>query len=81
MGDIKMMMLVGAFVGWRGALMTIFLGSLLGTVIGLAVVAFRREDWEYALPFGTFLAMAAFLVDAYGPEILAVYLRLMTFGA
>lgn len=75
MGDVKMMMLVGAFVGWQGTFMTIFIGSLLGTVVGVAVIAFKGRDWGYALPFGTFLAIAALMVDAWGPEILHWYLH------
>jgi leader peptidase (prepilin peptidase)/N-methyltransferase len=75
MGDVKMMLLVGAFVGWQGTFMTIFIGSLLGTVVGIAAIVLRGRDWGYALPFGTFLAVAAFLVDAWGPEIVHWYLH------
>ena len=79
MGDVKMMLLVGAFLGWQGALMTIFLGSLLGSVVGSGVIIFSRKGWEYALPFGTFLAVAAVLVNYQGAEICAWYWG--TFGA
>lgn len=77
MGDVKMMMLVGAFVGWQGTFMTIFIGSLLGTVAGISVIALKGRDWGYALPFGTFLAIAAFMVDGWGPQILNWYLDTM----
>ena len=73
MGDIKMMLLIGAFLGWKGALTTIFIGSLAGSLIGVLVIKLSRRGWEYALPFGTFLAMGAVIVDAYGPEILRWY--------
>ena len=78
MGDVKMMLTVGAFLGWQGALGTIFIGSFLGSVIGLTMIKASRRGWEYALPFGTFLAAAAVLVNFYGPEIFAWYWA--TFG-
>lgn len=77
MGDVKMMLLIGAFLGWRGALETIFIGSLLGSLVGVALIRLARKDWEYELPFGTFLAAAALLVNFYGPELLDWYLALV----
>jgi leader peptidase (prepilin peptidase)/N-methyltransferase len=73
MGDVKMMLLVGAFLGWQGALMTIFIGSLLGSIVGVAMISMSRKGWEYALPFGTFLAAAGVLVAFRGPQIFAWY--------
>lgn len=78
MGDVKMMLLVGSFLGWQGALMTILIGSLLGSVVGVAMIAISRKGWEYALPFGTFLAAAGVIVAFRGPEIFAWYWS--TFG-
>lgn len=73
MGDVKMMLLVGAFLGLLGALMTIFIGSLIGSVVGIVVMRLAAKDWEYELPFGTFLAAAAVVVAFWGPEIAAWY--------
>lgn len=78
MGDVKMMLTVGAFLGWQGALGTIFIGSLVGSVVGVTLIKASRKGWEYALPFGTFLAAAAVIVNFYGPEIFAWYWT--TFG-
>ena len=74
MGDVKMMAMVGAFVGWRGAFVTLFVGSLLGSLVGLLMVLVRGKQWHYALPFGTFLALAAVITDAYGSELMAWYM-------
>lgn len=73
MGDVKMMAMVGAFLGWKGALLTIFLGSLLGSVVGVAALRLRGGGWDTALPFGTFLAISAVLVDWGGAAILGWY--------
>jgi len=60
-GDVKMMLMVGAFLGWGGALMTIFLASLLGSVYGVTLMLLTRER-NPKLPFGSFLSLAALAV-------------------
>ena len=80
MGDVKMMLLVGAFLGWQGALITIFLGSLIGSVVGIAMIKLTRKGWEYALPFGTFLAAAGVIADFYGQELFTWYVRTLGVG-
>ncbi len=73
MGDIKMIAMIGAFVGWKGVLLTIFLGSLFGSVVGLGLMKVKGREWDYALPFGTFLALAAVIVDWGGAQLIAWY--------
>lgn len=73
MGDVKMMLLVGAFLGAKRTLLTIFAGSLLGGILGLAFMAARRKDSNYELPFGTFLGMAALLVVFFGTPVVSWY--------
>lgn len=73
MGDVKMMLLVGAFLGAKRTLLTIFAGSLLGSILGLAFMAARRKDSNYELPFGTFLGMAALLVVFFGAPVVSWY--------
>jgi leader peptidase (prepilin peptidase)/N-methyltransferase len=73
MGDVKMIGTIGAFVGWQGVLLTIFLGSLIGSLVGLTLMKLKGREWDHALPFGTFLALAAVIVDWGGPELLAWY--------
>ena len=75
MGDVKMLAMVGAFLGWPATLMTLMMGSVAGSVVGVAVIALRRGDMKYALPFGTFLAMGAALAATVGPDLLDWYLR------
>ncbi len=78
LGDVKLMAMVGAFCGWRGALVTIILGSLIGSVIGLMLIAGRRGTRQTQLPFGSFLAPAAWVALLVGDRLWAAYLGLMT---
>jgi leader peptidase (prepilin peptidase)/N-methyltransferase len=76
MGDVKMLAMIGAFLGWKLAIVTLMLASVAGSVIGLGLIAMRRGDMKYALPFGTFLALGAGLSATVGPDLLDWYLGL-----
>jgi leader peptidase (prepilin peptidase) / N-methyltransferase len=72
-GDVKMLAMVGAFLGWKLVLVTLVLSSVTGSLIGMTVIAARRGDMKYALPYGTFLAAAALLASLVGDRIVAWY--------
>src|SRR5579883_483098 len=72
-GDVKMMAMVGAFLGVQRSLLTILLGSLLGSVIGIVVIAIGRKGRDFELPFGTFLGGGAMLVVFFGSPVLEWY--------
>ncbi len=73
-GDIKMMAMVGAFVGWKGVLLTIFGGALLGTLIFVPLnLVFGKKD--RLVPFGVFLAAAAAIAFVFGDAIVDWYVR------
>jgi leader peptidase (prepilin peptidase)/N-methyltransferase len=74
MGDVKMLAMIGAFLGWPATLMTLMMGSVAGSFAGLLIIALRRGDMKYALPFGAFLAMGAALSATIGPSLLRWYL-------
>ncbi len=74
-GDIKMMAMVGAFMGWKAVLLTTFSGSLLGSIIGVFLMVFKGRGRKTKIPFGPFLASGAILTLFYGQEILALYLN------
>jgi len=76
-GDVKMMAMVGAFVGTALTLFTILVGSVLGSVIGIVVMRFAGKDRDYELPFGTFLSLGAILAVLYGNELIRLYLNLV----
>ena len=74
MGDVKMLAMIGAFLGWPLMLLTLVLASFGGSVVGVGLMAVRRGGMKTALPFGTFLAVAAIVAAVAGYEILDWYL-------
>lgn len=60
-GDIKLMAMLGAFFGWREAIIILFFSSVIGSIVGLAIIVFQRKDLKYAIPFGPFLCLAGFI--------------------
>ena len=74
MGDVKMLAMIGAFLGWQAVLLTLVLASLSGAVIGVAMMALQRGTMKYALPFGTFLALGALVAMLAGQPIVDWYL-------
>ncbi len=73
MGDVKMLAMIGAFLGWQAVLLTLVLASLSGAVIGVAMIALQRGSMKYALPFGTFLALGALVAMLTGQPIIDWY--------
>jgi len=69
-GDIKMMAMVGAFVGWEGVLLTVFLGALIGSLI---FVPLALAGSKKLVPFGIFLAIGAATTYLAGPALIAWY--------
>ncbi len=76
-GDVKMMAMVGAFLGAPRTLFTIMAGSLLGSIIGLVLMRFGGKDREYELPFGTFLSFGAIVALLYGDTLIDLYKKTM----
>jgi leader peptidase (prepilin peptidase)/N-methyltransferase len=73
LGDVKMMAMAGAFLGVKRTLLTILAGSLLGSAIGLILIAASGKGRDYELPFGTFLGASALLVVFFGTPALHWY--------
>jgi leader peptidase (prepilin peptidase) / N-methyltransferase len=74
MGDVKLLAMIGAFLGWKLVLLTLMLASFAGSFIGVAMIVSRRGDMKYALPFGTFLAIGAVVSAAWGTPMVDWYL-------
>ncbi len=76
LGDVKLLAMIGAFLGWKAVLLTVFVGALSGSVIGLSLMAARIKRRGDPIPFGPFLAFGAVAALFAGPELIAWYLRL-----
>ena len=72
-GDIKMMAMVGALMGWKSVLLTIFLGSLTGAVFGIFLMISQGKGRKTKIPFGPFLALGTVITLFYGQEIFSWY--------
>jgi leader peptidase (prepilin peptidase)/N-methyltransferase len=87
-GDIKMLAMVGAFVGWKGVLITVFLGALVGTLAFLPDAVLLVLEWlklvnkrkKRHIPFGVFLAIGAAVTFLARDAILAWYQRFLSIG-
>ena len=76
LGDVKLMIFIGTYVGWFGALFTIFIGSLLGAVVGILYTSIFKvgDKRSFQLPFGPFLAFASIIYIFFGEAIKSWYL-------
>jgi len=73
MGDVKMLAMLGAFLGWKAVLVTLILASFAGAFIGLGMMSLQKGGMKYALPFGTFLALGAVAAMFAGDPLIAWY--------
>jgi leader peptidase (prepilin peptidase)/N-methyltransferase len=73
MGDVKMLAMIGAFLGWKAVLVTLVLSSFSGALIGLALIALQRKGMRVAMPFGTFLAAGALAAMLAGDPLITWY--------
>jgi len=75
-GDVKLLAMIGAFLGWKAVILTILLSSLIGSVVGIMVMVAKGRDFKYAIPFGPFLAAGALISLFYGDRLILWYLTL-----
>ncbi len=73
-GDVKMLAMVGAFLGWQLVAVTFVLSSILGGLAAAVLLATRRTTWTSAIPYGTFLALGAFIAALWGEPLMNWYL-------
>lgn len=77
LGDVKMLAMIGAFLGWQQVIVVLFLSTLAGAVVGILLAALRQRSLQAKLPFGTFLAAAAYLASLIGPDLVTWYVGLL----
>jgi leader peptidase (prepilin peptidase)/N-methyltransferase len=76
-GDLKFLGAIGAFLGWRGALFSVFAGSLLGSIVGIATLIFGKRVWSAKIPFGPYLALGALGWLFFGERLIGWYLSIV----
>jgi leader peptidase (prepilin peptidase)/N-methyltransferase len=75
-GDVKLLAMIGAFLGWQMVILTILLSSLIGSIVGIGVIVLKGKDFKYAIPFGPFLSLGAVIALFYGQPLIEWYLLL-----
>jgi leader peptidase (prepilin peptidase)/N-methyltransferase len=73
MGDVTMLLMIGAYLGLPRTFLTLILGSFVGVLVGVFFIVRRKKDLQFALPFGTFLAPTAFVSALWGEQIISIY--------
>jgi len=74
LGDVTMMLMIGLFLGWRKTILTLILASFVGAIVGVVLMKVKGKDLKFALPFGSFLAPAAYVALVWGDRIITAYL-------
>jgi leader peptidase (prepilin peptidase)/N-methyltransferase len=77
LGDVKMLAMIGAFLGWQHVWLVLMLASLAGALVGVALTSTGRRSMQSRLPFGTFLSAAAFVSSLAGDRLIAWYVGLL----
>ncbi|HPK21885.1 MAG TPA: prepilin peptidase [Smithella sp.] len=73
-GDIKLLAMIGAFLGWKSLIFILLFSSLMGAVIGIAAMVIHKQDTKYAIPFGPFLSAAAIAYIFFGQCYMNLFL-------
>ena len=76
-GDFKLLAALGAWLGWQMLPLIILLSAFVGAIVGVALIAFKRQDRSAPIPFGPYLAAAGWIAMLYGPQIIDGYLDYM----
>jgi len=75
-GDIKLLAMMGAFLGWKSIPFIVFSSSVVGSVIGITIMLVQKKDTKLAIPFGPYLAFGAVLYIFFGEQIIHWYLNM-----
>lgn len=78
-GDVKLMAMVGAFIGWKLVLLALFAGVMIGAVIGIIIKARTKDKGYTEIPFGPMLAVGSLIAALYGDKILNWYFGMLNF--
>ena len=79
-GDVKLMGAIGAFLGWKAVLFTLFASSLLGSLVGISLIVLHKREFQGRIPYGPFLAAAAVIWMFWGPTLVSKYAAYFIFN-
>ena len=77
-GDVKLLAMIGAFLGYKSLFFVILFSSLLGTIVGIPLMLLKGKDKNFAIPFGPFLSGAAIIYIYFGRELIRLYLNTLS---
>ena len=72
-GDVKFMAAIGAFLGWPAVVFSLMVSALIGSVVGVSLIAFKRREWSSRIPYGPYIALAA-VIWLFGREYIVSWL-------
>jgi leader peptidase (prepilin peptidase) / N-methyltransferase len=75
LGDVKFMGAIGAFLGWQATLFSLMVSSIIGALVGVALIALKKQEWSSRLPYGPYIALAAIIWVFGGQRIFEWFLR------
>jgi leader peptidase (prepilin peptidase)/N-methyltransferase len=78
-GDIKLLAMLGAFLGWQSLLFILLASSLVGAVVGITIMIIKGRDMKYAVPFGPFLSIGAVAYLFFGTAVIDGYFNLLIY--
>ena len=73
-GDVKLAAMIGAFLGWKYTIISLFLGFFLGALVGIFLILLKIKSKEDMVPFGPFIALGSFITFLWGEKIIVLYL-------
>jgi leader peptidase (prepilin peptidase)/N-methyltransferase len=75
LGDVKFMGAIGAFLGWKATIFSLMVSSLIGSLVGITLIALRKQAWSSRLPYGPYIAIAAAIWIFGGNRLVEWWLR------
>jgi leader peptidase (prepilin peptidase)/N-methyltransferase len=73
LGDVKFMAAIGAFLGWRAVIFSLMVSSMIGSLVGVALIALGRREWSSKLPYGPYIAVAATIWVFFGARLMDLF--------
>jgi leader peptidase (prepilin peptidase)/N-methyltransferase len=80
MGDVKLMAMIGAFLGWEAAIFTVIISAFIGSLIGIGFILFAGKGKRYAIPYGPFISVSVVIYLFYGKFLIDIYLRMIGYA-